>query len=170
MSRGPGRVMRAVVAILEAEAEADRVATGWPEWVDLPRLAVSVEAGAPWPPGQHIAPRSLTESVRRAVTNLERNGTVETALVLRLRPSLYVASRWSTGEPATYSTTNASRYVVAARVPLTDDERQAEADLGRRRKAELAAALGRYGAHFAGICDRSGIPRPPHHHREDLDR
>lgn len=159
MSRGPGVVQRWLLAQVEREAERDVASVGYPKWTSVPCIAgyyarsLSVEPVAERPLVQRIddalwagwvePTRAQVESFRRAARRLADAGTIDIGYESAKVPMSYVAE-WGRdyyGERfiRRHSTTEAKRFLLAVRRPLTEPEQQAERDDERRRLEELKA-------------------------------
>jgi hypothetical protein len=107
MSRGPGRMQRAVLAAVAEATDAD----GRPRWVSVDEVLDEAQPMT----------RSERESVRRAIRTLGRKGSVEVGDVRR---------RGEQGD----------RWQLAARTPLTPEQRVAELEGRAQETLNVARA------------------------------
>lgn len=145
MSRGPGRVMRAVGELLSEQLPGP---DGYPVPVPVHELAarISVETRAEGTSPSTVT-RSRVESVRRAALALQRDGRAELWYVRRDVPCIKPGYWWRPLDPdkptvwVGPSVSPAARRVLAARRPLTATELDAKREHDRKREAELLALL-----------------------------
>jgi len=111
MSRGPGRVQNAVLAVLAAQPAG--WASGWLSLAEIVEQVFEVPAS-----------RAQTESVRRALKSLAGQGVVELDLMLQFVPVSGVRVSWREGQ---YHRRKHDRYrpILFAHCTLSVEQREA---------------------------------------------